>query len=133
MAQLYFLSVSSLILSGMLLSAEVLAGRFSRLEPLVELSEQRRTAIGIGAITLLVGILKIFFRAPLDSVPVAGDLLPVLAGLTAGGLLIMSQSQDRPGSVSDAARSVLVYRTAIGVGAMAVGLLHFLFPTAVIL
>jgi len=132
MAQIYLLSVLSLLFGGALLSAEVLAGRFARLEPLAELSQQPKTVITTGIVTFLIAILKIF--VPFTGAVVVGDLLPILVGMTAGGLLVVSQLQD-PGRIGarDAAQSLLAYRTVIGVGAMVVGVLHFFFYAAPIL
>lgn len=135
MAQLYFLSVASLLFAGLLLAAEFLSGRIAALEPLVDLSENRGVAIAAGVVALVIGLVKLFVRAPFDAVVFAGDLLPALVGISTGLLLVFSRVSGS-GTVSkanDVASSVMNYRAAIGIATMAVGILHFLFPASVIL
>jgi len=135
MAQLYFLSVGALLFTGLLLAAQYLSTRFAALEPIADLAENRSVVITVGIVTLVVGFLKLFVRAPLDSVVFAGDLLPALVGIVTGALLILTRVQggETVSRAKEVADNVLNYRTVIGVGTIVVGLLHFLFPAAAIL
>jgi hypothetical protein len=134
MAQLYFLSVASLLFAGLLLASEFLSGRIAALEPLVDLSENRGIAVTAGIVTLSVGVIKLFVRAPFDAVVFAGDLLPALVGIGTGLLLVFSRvTVKNSAKVNEVAGTVLGYRTAIGIGAIIIGLIHFLVPAAVIL
>ena len=137
MAQLYFLSVITLLLGGVLAASDFLTERMTGFAVLSDLTERRKLMITIGVMTALVGIVKLFLRAPNDGVPVAGDLLPALAGIAVGFVLLVGQTR-RPESVGDEIppsqrHGIIQYRNPIGLAGVLVGLLHFLFPAAVIL
>ena len=135
MAQIYLLSVLTLLIGGALAAAEPIANRFAALVPLADLAEQRRVVAGVGIASIVVGALKLFVRAPFDTVPVAGDLLPALLGIVLGIALFASapaDDEDETGGSSPLA--VLArYRVMIGYASMILALVHFLFPSAVIL
>ena len=125
------------IIANLLAAAGLLAGstddRFQRLRTALESAGVRA---GIAAGALAVGILKLFVRAPFDSVVVAGDLLPALAGL-AGGTAILADlfaAREAGGETAGALQKTLATaRLPIAVVAAAAAALHFLFPQAVIL
>jgi hypothetical protein len=137
MAQIYLLSVLTLLLGGALAAAPAIGERFAALAGLADLAEQRSVGMGVGIAAAAVGAIKLFVRAPFDGVPVAGDLLPALVGILLGVTLILSVRE--PATPTDefdkrSALDILVgYRTLIGYGAIAVSIAHFLFPAAVIL
>ncbi|MFW5688944.1 MAG: hypothetical protein ACOC1U_05155 [Spirochaetota bacterium] len=137
MSQFYFLSVATLLFGGVIAAADFLSDRLSALSPLAGLTERRGLVLTVGIATAVVGLLKLFLRAPADSIPVAGDLLPAVAGIATGGVLILSQMGRRSEigpEVSQAPPPALVeYKSPIGLAGIIVGLLHFLFPGAVIL
>lgn len=137
MAQFYLLSVLSLLFAGALAASDFLTERMTSLSALADLAERRGLVITVGAVTLAIGVLKLFLRAPGDGVPVAGDLLPAIAGIATGGVLLLAQSR-RPTDVNpELPRSqtqlLVEYRSPIGLAGALIGLLHFLFPAAVIL
>ncbi|MFW5689320.1 MAG: hypothetical protein ACOC1U_07100 [Spirochaetota bacterium] len=136
MAQFYLLSVATLLFGGLLAASEFLGERFSAFAPLAELAERRKFALTVGAITAIVGILKLFVRAPFDTVPVAGDLLPAIAGIATGSVLLLANTRRRE-SVGEElppsqASAIVEYRSPIGLAGAIVGLLHFIFPGTVI-
>lgn len=133
MAQIYLLSVLTLLVGGALAAAEPIANRFASLAPLVDLSEQRTVVVAVAITTIVVGALKIFVRAPFDSVPVAGDLLPALLGIALGLALFASTSESDDGEAAGPLAILAGYRTVIGYAAMVLAVVHFLFPAAVIL
>jgi len=137
MSQLYLLSVVTLLFGGALAASDLISRKVSGLAILSDLAEHRNLVITVGAITALVGVVKLFLRAPFDGVPVAGDLLPAIAGIAAGGVLILGQTTQPEPSDETApartARTFLNYRNPVGLAAAAVGLLHFLFASVVIL
>lgn len=137
MAQFYLLSVLSLLLAGSLAASGFLTERMASLAALSDLAERRSVAMTVGVLALAVGILKFFLRAPGDGVAVVGDLLPALAGIVTGGVLLLAQSQ-RPGERDpelprSQTQMLVEYRNPIGLVGLLVGLLHFLFPATVIL
>ncbi len=132
MAQIYLLSVLTLLIGGVLAAAEPIANRFAALAPIADLADQRSVTRGVGVAAVVVGGLKLFVRAPFDVVPVAGDLLPALVGIVLGVALFAESPEEE----SEGTSPLLVlrrYRVTIGYAAIVLALVHFLFPTAVIL
>ncbi len=137
MAQFYLLSVLSLVLAGSLAASGFITERMASLAALSDLAERRNVSMTVGVLALAVGILKFFLRAPGDGVAVVGDLLPAIAGIVTGGVLLLSHSY-RPGERDpelprSQTQMLVEYRNPIGLVGLLVGLLHFLFPATVIL
>ncbi len=137
MAQFYFLSVATLLVGGMLAASGFISRRVPALIGVAEIAEHQSVVMTVGILAALVGVVKFFVRAPGDTVPVAGDLLPAVTGIVLGVVLIISVATRGPATEEDFSRppkrSIVTYRDPIGLAAMVVGLLHFLFPGAVIL
>ncbi len=137
MAQLYMLSILSLLGAGLILSSDYLVEKMEWLSGLKDLAQQRNLRIGVGIAVGVVGILKLIVRSPGETVPVAGDLLPALAGIALGGLLLADtfrvSHDDEPVAVDKVTNAVMPYRTPIGLGGIAVALVHFLLPSLIIL
>lgn len=137
MAQLYMLSILSLLFAGVILSSDYLVERISWLSGLPDIANHRNIRLGVGGVTAAVGFLKLIVRSPGETVPVAGDLLPALAGLALGGLLLADTlrvpREEDPQAVDRVTNAVMPYRTPLGIGGMVVAVIHFLLPTLTIL
>ena len=137
MSQLYLLSIVSTVLTGFVLSGDYLGARVPALATFRAWVENRGAAIVLGLATAAIGFLKLIVRAPGDTVPVAGDLLPATAGLAVGAALFLEALLRKPATperpVERYAKAVLSYRIPLGILGVAAALLHFLFPSAVIL
>ncbi len=137
MSQLYLLSIVSTVLTGFVLSGDYLGERVPALATFRAWLENRGAAIVLGLATAAIGFLKLIVRAPGDTVPVAGDLLPAIAGLAVGAALFFEALLRKPATperpVERYAKAVLTYRIPLGILGVAAALLHFLFPSAVIL
>jgi len=137
LAQLYMLSILSLLGAGLILSSDYLVERMEWLSGLKDLAQQRNIRIGVGIAAGVVGILKLIVRSPGETVPVAGDLLPALAGIALGGLLLVDTLRvprdDEPVAVDKVTKAVMPYRTPIGIGGIVVAVVHFLLPALTIL
>jgi len=137
MSQLYLLSIVSTVLTGFVLSGDYLGARVPALATFRAWLENRGAAIVLGLATAAIGFLKLIVRAPGDTVPVAGDLLPAIAGLAVGAALFFEALLRKPATperpVERYAKAVLSYRIPLGILGVAAALLHFLFPSAVIL
>jgi hypothetical protein len=137
MSQLYLLSIVSTVLTGFVLSGDYLGARVPALATFRAWLENRGAAIVLGLATAAIGFLKLIVRAPGDTVPVAGDLLPAIAGLAVGVALFFEALLRKPATperpVERYAKAVLSYRIPLGILGVAAALLHFLFPSAVIL
>ncbi len=137
MAQLYMLSILSLLSAGLILSSDYLAGKMEWLAGLKDLAGRRGIRIGVGIVTGVVGILKLIIRSPGETVPVAGDLLPALAGIALGGLLLADTlrvpREAEPVAVDKVTNAVMPYRTPLGIAGLVIAVLHFLLPALTIL
>ena len=156
--QFYLLSIVINLLAGVILAGDFLAQRLPWMRSLLPEISSRSSGVAIGAVTAVVGVLKLFVLANPLQTAVVGDLLPALAGIALGGVLISvalnAEENDGSGSaersahtskegssgvvVADGAAGKAVrlaagYRTPAGLAGIAVALLHFLFPGSVIL
>ncbi|MCL2764860.1 MAG: hypothetical protein FWD40_06220 [Treponema sp.] len=133
MPQLYFLSILCNGLAGYILFAgnddnEVDKTKFSMKNPTFHLV--------LGIISAVTGILKLLSPS-FDGILILGDLVPAIAGLVAGLLLIFGiYRQDLSAQAGELDRlgvSLLTFRKPIGIGLMSIALIHFLFPAALFL
>jgi hypothetical protein len=138
MMQLYFLSIVFNGLAGFLFifgdmgkndSAEN-SGKFSFV------SDGFRLVIGI--LAGIIGILKLL--SPIEgNIPILGDMLPAVAGVVAGFMLIFGFYREHSSDVSAEGRVnrfgeiVLHYKKPIGIILLVCAALHFLFPKAFLL
>ena len=137
MVQLYFLSIVFNGLAGFLFFFGDLGksdsgengGKFSFI------SDGFRLIIGICA--AITGILKLL--SPMMGMPILGDLLPALAGIVAGFMLIFGFYRERSSDVDSGEKinrfgeTILHYKKAVGITLVASALLHFFFPAALFL
>ena len=137
MAQFYLLSVMANIVAGLTLAGDYLGQRFAFLASFRNLRENRTAQIVVGIATAAIGAITFLVRAPGDTVPVVGDLLPSLGAVVVGITLLVesfrAQVENRGPQAEKVSRALLTYRVPVGIAGACVGLLHFLFPAAVIL
>ena len=137
MLQFYFLSVAVNLLAGAALSSEYLGEKIPAFASLKDLFSNAKSRVFFGFAAVVVGVFKLFLRAPGDAVPVAGDLLPFFTGLALGLALLTDFFKQRISSQTEAIEKVekitMTYKTPIGLAGILAAALHFLFPTALIL
>jgi len=137
MAQSYFLSIVANVVAGLTLAGDYLGARFPFLASFKNLRANRPATISIGIAAVVVGIIKLFVLSPGESIPVVGDLLPALTGIAVGGILLVEAFRDKVESRSESIKkissAVLTYRVPVGIAAVVVAVLHFLFPGAPVL
>jgi len=137
MVQLYFLSI---ILNGsaglLLVVGDKLEGApTARGIRLFLLSGGFRLVLGI--IAAITGILK--FLLPMARPLILGDIVPAVAGIAAGFILIFSfyrensAKHEGEGKLDSIGDALLHYKKMAGIVLLAVAVLHFLFPTALFL
>jgi hypothetical protein len=136
MIQFYFLSILLNALTGYLLVMENDTGD-STLETVFRFSLKNETIrLALGILTMLMGLLKILSSVQGD-IPVIGDLIPALAGLGAGFLLVLEYYRGRSGQDSEKTEKVegilVKHRRWVGFIALASAALHFLFPQVLLL
>jgi hypothetical protein len=133
MLQFYLLSVVTLVFGGL----SLLLGTTGTTKHTVQkLLTAPKIRIGLGAIAVIVGIFKFFVRAPFDEVAVVGDLLPALAGIVVGAVLIADiyAAKQRESEVTERIKRITrIYRIPFGVVGLVAGLAHFFVPGTVII
>lgn len=130
MYQIYLLSIVSILLSGVALAFERLNERiriglfFNQ-----ELFSSINFRLGLGLVTVLVGIFQFLTVAPGD-IPVVGDLIPAVTGIVLGGILIVQYYQAKStvesGVVSTVDRIFVKNASNFGVIGIVIAFLHFL-------
>ena len=131
MYQIYFLSIVTVVLSGVALA-------FERLDERLHIGSLFNAALftsagfrlGLGVVTVLVGIFQFLTVAPGD-VPVVGDLIPAIAGIVLGGILMVEYYQAKStvedGFMSAVDRIFVRNASNFGVIGIIIAALHFLF------
>jgi len=134
--QFYLLSVVMNVLAGMALAGDFLGEKLGFLAVWKNVRERRGLIIGIGVAAVVAGLLKLIFRSPGETVPVAGDLLPALLGIIQGGALLAEGFRQRieaSEQLESVSRAVLSYRVPLGIAGLVVALLHILMPRVLFL
>jgi len=132
MLQFYFLSIVMNALAGYILTrgeGPLVFGGHSLKD------ETFTLVVGIGS--ALTGLMKILSVIDGD-VPVIGDLFPAMTGILAGFILIFEYYRNRSSlessdGVEKVDRLLIANKKVIGVAAFAAAVLHFLFPTVLLL
>lgn len=150
---IYLLSVLTTIAAGATLAADYLVERLPVLEPLRRFAGSSRAAGTLGIIAAAVGFVKLFARAPGQTI-IVGDFLPAVAGMLLGAMLMIDRYRDRrrlgggaaepvtaddesdaiPAAPTDGSDDGIVklgealkpYRTPLGLAGIAAGVIHFL-------
>ena len=131
MYQIYLLSILTMLLAGVTLAFERLDERIKIGAFFSEtLFKSLGFKLGLGIATLLVGIFQFLTVAPGD-VKVVGDLIPAIAGIIGGGVLVVQYYQEKSTVESRLIETIdrIFVRNApnIGVLLLVVAILHFLF------
>jgi len=136
MVQFYALSVFINIIIGSLLSIDGKseeAGFFSRLKDVLE---DRGFKFSLGILSLIIGLFKILTPTRGD-IPVVGDLMPAVAGIVLGGVLLLeffrTKSDVSSEAISKIEGAVAQNRKFIGITGIVIGILHFLMPAVPII
>jgi hypothetical protein len=142
MVQLYFLSIVFNGLAGFLFVFAELGGDDSAENSAKFSSVGSGFRLIVGILAAVTGILKLLMPmgdAGKIGVPILGDLLPGLASLIAGFMLIFGFYRERSSHVDSEEKInhfgevALHYQKAVGIALLASALLHFLFPAALFL
>lgn len=131
MYQIYLLSVVTNLLAGAVASFEGLDEKLHISAVLNrELLDRAGFRLGLGIVTVVVGFLK-FLTVSEGDVPVVGDLLPALAGISLGMILLLQYYKGRSDVTSptvDKVDNVLGKNANVfGMAGVAVAVIHFLF------
>ncbi|MDA3941250.1 MAG: hypothetical protein PF693_18390 [Spirochaetia bacterium] len=131
MVQIYLLSIVANVIAGITLASGYLGNKLSFFSVFKGLRENRVAEITLGLSTAVIGVLKLIIRSPAENIPVAGDLLPALAGIALGLILLSEAFRSKVEAASEplekASRVVFSYRVPVGIAGMIIGILHFFF------
>jgi hypothetical protein len=92
----------------------------------------------LGIVCAVTGVLKLLSPS-MEGIPFFGDLIPALAGFTAGFVLIFGYYREQSsvsageGKLDRIGDAFLKYKKGVGFILLAVAALHFLFPQALLL
>jgi hypothetical protein len=136
MIQFYFLSIVLNALSGYVLAFSTDIDDID-VESKVRIPIHKETfRLILGVVTILTGLLKILSAVQGD-VPVIGDLIPALVGFLTGFILIFEYYRSRsaidPEHTEKIEQLLINNKKWIGFIAIASAILHFLFPTVLLL
>jgi len=132
MEQFYLLSIVANVIAGLALSSDYLGKRVPFFSSFKTFRENRSAEISLGVVTAIVGVLKLIIRSPGEKIPVAGDLLPGIAGVALGLLLLVEAFQQKEEasseSIAKVKQTVFNYRVPISITGVAIALIHFFIP-----
>lgn len=134
--QIYLLTVLANFLAGATLARTLLAEKIQAFKPLEEGLAKPAFQLVLGIVTALTGIFALFKFNPGDIV-ILGDLLPALAALLSGALLIApyfsEKDQDSSGAMIALTTFAEKHGSIIGITTMSIALLHAIIPNALFL
>ncbi len=137
MVQLYVVSVVSLAFSGTALASSLLDEKISW-PPLLNRDVLNGSVFSLllGLVTFIAGFLQ-FLLVPFGDIAVIGNLFPALGGIIAGftlGLLYYRRNSTVDSEDTEHVTAVFIAnRDVIGVLALLIATLHFLFPSFILL
>jgi hypothetical protein len=134
MIQFYFLSIFFNVLVGyILITGE--EGNSFEIRPGFSLKDETVRLV-IGILGMATGILKLLSSVEGD-LPVLGDIIPAVVGFGAGFVLVFEYYRGHASLDDEKGESInqalIRNKKIIGIAAMAVAALHFLFPTVLLL
>ncbi|CAD7838800.1 hypothetical protein S1OALGB6SA_2358 [Olavius algarvensis spirochete endosymbiont] len=138
MFQLYLLTVLTNILVGFALAREFISARFERFSEHTNFMNNGLYRIVLVAASILIGFINLFSIYPED-IAVLGDLLPSLAGIVAGILLLVDYLRNRIAKTEtteiaeEVEQNSAPYLSIVGIGSVIIGILHAVFPKAPLL
>lgn len=137
MYQLYFLSIIINLAVGIVLARTLIAGKFPALGNFLEtIGEASPFRLAGGIAAAAVGILKLLLVTAGD-VLIIGDLVPALAGIIAGIILLSEYFREKtiglPAWLTHVADFLIAGKPVWGIAAVAAAVLHFFFNQALFL
>ena len=89
----------------------------------------------LGILCVVTGVLKLL--SPWEGILFLGDIIPAAGGIIAGLMLIFGiyrkDTFSKSGELERISVNLLAFRKPIGVGLLAIALMHFLFPQVLFL
>ena len=128
MEPLYFLSIVTNTLTGLVLASEHLGNKISFLGALDKLFKKNvGVKIALACLVILIGLIKLV--VPYHGIPILGDLFPAAAGLGSGFTLFLDFIRNRSDVKTDSMEKMdkifLNNKFIIGIGCVLTAVLHF--------
>lgn len=136
MFQVYFISIILNLFGGLLLLLLSFEPQNKMLLAFRKFFTHKIIQTVFGLAILVTGILKLFIHSDATGVIIIEDLLPALAGIAVGAIVtldVFAKEEKGNKKIKKLESTVKPGFIAIGIVVMAVSVLHFLYPTAVIL
>ena len=137
MFQLYLLTVLTTILLGHALARGFLNRRFEQFSERTGFVNKGLYRIILGLVSILIGLINLFSPYT-GGIPVLEDLLPSLAGIGGGVLLLLEYSRNRksiakaeatkPAEELSSKSHLKAYLNIVGLASIIIGILHAVFP-----
>jgi hypothetical protein len=138
MIQFYFLSILFNALTGYILAMEAEGSEDSKDAgngPGLSLRNSTFRLV-LGGLTMAAGILKVLSAFQGD-IPVLGDIVPAIAGLAGGFILVFEYYDSHSALNTEKSEKLALFlghnKRWIGFGSIASAALHFLFPSVLFL
>lgn len=136
MVQFYLLSVLLNVVAGFSLMSSDAEPKGSKLDGIRAFFKDGTVRLVVGVLCFTVGFFKLLTVMAGD-IPVVGDLVPAIAGMAAGFSLLLEFYEANSNVTTDTLEKLnaifIVRRRIVGIVAMAVGGVHFLFPNVLFL
>ncbi len=136
MFQIYLLTVLANCFVGFLIAGSFFREKQETCGSILDLFVAPNARLAVGLISLIIGIISLFKTSTPDIV-IIGDLLPsigaILGGLVIGSLALTEKSDEPPAFVNFVVNFTEKISTPLGLAIMAIGVLHALVPTAIII
>ena len=137
MPQFYMLSILANLAGSLTLAGDYLGEKIPWLAMFKSIRENRGARTVIGICALVIGVIKLFALSPGERIIILGDLLPALAGMAVGTILLAEINQvhvDKAGErIRRISKAALSYRVPVAITGIVVSFLHFLFPSLAVL
>jgi len=136
MFQLYLLTVLTNILAGMALSSDFFSEKFPQFSDYIGYMSNNVYRMVLAVVSIIIGIAN-FFPVYEGDIAFFGKLLPALAGITAGLLLLVDFVQKKGGAKAGKTAELAdkveqlskPYITVVGIVVVIIGVLHAVIPT----
>ena len=136
MFQIYLLTVLANGLVGFIIAGSFFREKQELCGSILDLFVAPNVRLSIGLVSLVIGLISLLKISPNDILFI-GDLLPslgaIIGGLTLGAAALGEKMEEPPRLVTLCTDLGASMATPLGFALMAIGLLHAIVPTAIIL
>jgi len=136
MFQFYFLSIVLNLMGGLLLLLFSFEPKKKLLVTFRSFFTHKVVQTVFGIAILVTGVLKLFIHTANGGIIIIEDLLPAIAGIVAGGLIsldVFAKEGSTNKKLDELESKIKPGFIVIGIAVIVIAILHFLYPTAILL